>query len=84
MLANSFDTYEVMSRFCNDPENGFTELVTGKNGTFKQVRPEYTIMKNEYANIIKNSSKYGISPGDRHRIFKGLKVKTKKDPTAGI
>lgn len=83
MLANSFDIYERMSEICNG-ENGLTEMVTGKNGTFKQVRPEYTIMKNEYTNVIKNSSKYGLTPGDREKIFSGMKKKKKADPSSGL
>jgi P27 family predicted phage terminase small subunit len=83
MLCNSFDIYERMSVICNS-EDGFTEMVTGKNGTFKQVRPEYTIMKAEYTNILKNSSKYGITPGDRAKIFGGLKKKERKSVTSDL
>jgi len=84
MLANSFDVYERMALSCNDDDLGLTEMVTGKNGTFKQVRPEYNIMRNEYTNILKNSGKYGLTPGDRHKIFGGMKTKKKVNPAEGL
>jgi len=83
MLANSFDIYERMSEICNG-DDGFTEIVTGKNGSFKQVRPEYSIMKAEYANIIRNSGKYGLTPGDRAKIFGGMKKKEKRSVTSDL
>lgn len=79
MLANSFDIYERMSAFCNDEKNGFTDLVENQKGSSKQVRPEYTIMKNEYSNIMSMAPKYGLTPGDRQKIFNGLKKKVKKE-----
>lgn len=84
MLANSLDIYERMSTICNDPDKGFTEHVTGKNGTFKQVRPEYGIMKQQYDLVLKHSGKYGLTPGDREKIFGGLKKKEKKNPNEGL
>ena len=53
---------------------GITEEDTGKPraGIYQQVRPEYTVMKNEYNNILKHSGKFGLNPGDRQRLFKKL------------
>lgn len=83
MLANSFDIYERMSEQCNG-DSGLIELVTGKNGSFRQARPEYSIMKAEYANIMKNSGKYGLTPGDREKVFSGMKKKKKVSVSDGL
>lgn len=69
MLANCFDTYSRMALYCK--ENGF------RNG-YEQICPEYTVMKNEYSNILKHSSKFGLNPGDRAKFFKGIEGKEKK------
>lgn len=83
MLANSFDIYEQMGESCR--EKGFVRAVTGKNGTFDQAAPEYGIMQQQYSNIIKHSPKFGLTPGDREKIFNGLKKKVKKESlTDGI
>lgn len=82
MLVNSFVNYETMANFCT--EHGYTEEVTGKNGTFKMVRPEYSIMRNEYANVLKHSGKYGMNPSDRLKCFGKLKKAAKKDPGADL
>lgn len=82
MLCNSFVNYEKMAQFCSD--NEYTEEVTGKNGTFKMVRPEYSIMRNEYANVLKHSGKFGINPADRLKAFGKLKKTVKKDPGADL
>jgi len=82
MLCHSLYTYEMMADYCN--KNGFTEMVTGKNGTFKQAVPEYSIMKNEYANVLRHSGKYGLTPGDRAKIFGGMKTKKKINPSEGL
>ena len=79
MLANAMDAYERSAALCN--EKGFTEEVTGKNGTFTQVIPEYGIMKQQYDLILKHSPKYGLTPGDRQKIFGGMKNKKRVDPT---
>jgi hypothetical protein len=41
-------------------------------GIYQQGLPEYTVMKNEYGNILKHSGKFGLNPGDRARLFKKL------------
>lgn len=83
MLANSFDLYSQCASKCNEVDGGYIRPVTGKNGTFDAVAPEYSIMKNEYTNILKHSPKFGLNPGDRAKIFKNV-AKKKKDPTDGI
>lgn len=40
-----------------------------KTGTYPMIRPEYNVMKNEYAQILKHSAKFGLNPGDRAKIF---------------
>jgi len=82
MLANAMDAYERAAMICN--EKGFTEDVTGKNGTVKQVIPEYSIMKQQYDLILKHAPKYGLSPGDREKIFGGIKKEKKADPNEGL
>jgi len=71
MLANSFDLYAENARVCN--EDGVSmEILTEKGGVYRQIRPEYTVMKNEYGNILKHAGKFGLNPGDRDKIFKKL------------
>lgn len=77
MLANAFDTYASNAKYCRD--NGQTYEMQTKTGVYPMVRPEYNIMKNEYAQILKHSGKFGLNPGDRDKIFKSLtKDKDKK------
>lgn len=79
MLANAFALYEDCARVCN--EDGVSmSFVNDKGGVYQQIRPEYTVMKNEYGNILKHSGKFGLNPGDRDKIFKGLKDEKKKKP----
>lgn len=79
MLANSFDAYERAAQYCND--NGFSKQIEAKQGSFGQIIPEYTVMRNEYNNILKHSSKFGLNPGDREKIFGGMKKKKKVSVT---
>jgi P27 family predicted phage terminase small subunit len=74
MLANSFDLYSINAKFCK--KNGTTQQP--EKGGWDQIRPEYTVMRNEYQNVLKHSSKFGLNPGDRAKIFNGLKQKEKK------
>lgn len=74
MLANSLDLYFTNAKFCQ--KNGTTQKP--KDGGWDQVRPQYTVMKTEYQNILKHSPKFALNPGDRARIFNGLKQKEKK------
>jgi phage terminase small subunit len=82
MLANSYDAFERAAEFCN--KNGFSREIEAKQGSFGQIVPEYSVMKNEYSNILKHSPKYGMTPGDRAKIFGGMKTKKKKDPNEGL
>jgi P27 family predicted phage terminase small subunit len=82
MLANSIDAYERAAEYCNT--NGFSKEIEAKQGSFGQIIPEYTVMRNEYNNILKHAPKYGLNPGDREKIFGGLKKKKKKDPNEGL
>lgn len=74
MLANSFDLHAKAAKVCN--EDGVSQ--NPKEGGWAQVRPEYTVMKNEYANILKHSGKFGLNPADRAKFFKGGKGGEKK------
>ena len=67
MLANSFDIYATNAKFCRD--NGQTYEMKTKTGIYPMVRPEYNIMKNEYAQILKHSGKFGLNPSDRDKLF---------------
>jgi phage terminase small subunit len=82
MLANSFDAFERAASFCN--EHGFSREIESKQGSFGQIVPEYTVMRNEYTNILKHSPKYGLTPGDREKIFGGMKSKKKVDISDGL
>jgi phage terminase small subunit len=77
MLANSFDLYADNAKVCNT-EGVSMEIVTEKGGIYRQIRPEYTVMKNEYGNILKHAGKFGLNPGDRDKIFKKLVQEKKK------
>jgi P27 family predicted phage terminase small subunit len=84
MLANSYALYFEMAEYCNENEVKFV-MTTEKGGSYEQIRPEYTVMKNEYQNILKHSAKFGLTPGDRSRIFKELaNKKEKKKVNEGI
>jgi phage terminase small subunit len=83
MLANSYDAFERAADHCN--KFGFSKEIDTKQGSFSQIIPEYSVMKNEYSNILKHSPKFGMTPGDREKIFGGLKKKAKKESlTDGI
>lgn len=82
MLANSYDCFERAAKHCND--NGFSKEIEAKQGSFGQIVPEYTVMRNEYSNILKHSPKYGMNPGDREKIFSGMKKKKKVSVNDGL
>jgi P27 family predicted phage terminase small subunit len=105
MLANSYDLYFRMARFCNLhgvtmsfskkqveedigqelADDEVDEIKIKAGGAYQQIRPEYTAMKNEYQNILKHSSKFGLTPGDRAKIFKDFgKEKEPTDPFAAL
>jgi phage terminase small subunit len=81
MLANSFDLYAKSASYCH--ENGIkTIITTEKGGRYEQICPDYTVMKNEYQNIIKHSGKFGLNPADRGKIIGALKSEEKPKGTA--
>lgn len=61
-------------------EDEKNEIRAKTGGMYQQIRPEYTVMKNEYQNILKHSSKFGLTPGDRAKIFKDFGKKDPIDP----
>lgn len=75
MLANAFDQYARCSEIIE--KEGMTQM--SKN-LLVVLRPEYTIMKNCYDQILKHSDKYGLNPASRKKIF-GMKKEeqNKKD-----
>ena len=77
MLANSFDLYAKAAKLCNEDGVSMT-IITEKGGEYSQIRPEYTVMKTEYMNILKHGVKFGLNPADRDKIFKDLKEEKKK------
>src|SRR5687768_2720183 len=82
MLANSYDLDYQAAKFCK--EKGRVVSMPTKTGSYEMLRPEYNQMKNEYGNILKHSPKYGLNPGDREKIFKGIDKKVRKDPAGGL
>jgi phage terminase small subunit len=66
MLANEYDLYFSNMEFCQ--KHGYS-FVTGSNNGYSQIRPEFTVMKTAYQNILKHSPKFGMNPGDRNKIF---------------
>lgn len=78
-LANSYALYFENADYCNKNGVKFT-LVTEKGGEYEQIRPEYTVMVKEANWFTKHSSKYGLTPGDRSRLFKDFGKKEEKDP----
>lgn len=77
MLANSFWMYAENAKVCRDDGVSMT-IITEKGGEYSQIRPEYTVMKNEYQNILKHAGKFGLNPGDREKIFKRMDKGGKK------
>lgn len=81
MLANSFALYSECAKHCS--ENGIKMTFTSeKGGIYSQISPEYTVMKNEYQNILKHSGKFGLNPGDRKNLLTVLKVEEKPKGSA--
>lgn len=75
MLANAFDLYASSASLINK-EGRTIDMIT-KTGVYKMLHPEYKVMTVEYGNILKHGAKFGLNPGDREKIFKGLKEKEK-------
>jgi phage terminase small subunit len=80
MLANEYDLYFSNMEFCQ--KNGYS-FVTGSNNGYSQIRPEFTVMKNAYQNILKHSPKFGMNPADRAKFFSNF-GESKKPKTFDI
>lgn len=76
MLANEYDLYFTNMEFCQ--QYGYS-FVTGSNNGYSQIRPEFTVMKNAYQNILKHSPKFGMNPADRAKLFNISKNTAKKE-----
>ncbi len=75
MLANSFDVWQKNAKVVRD--EGAVIVVQTKTGPYPLQNPAHSIMTKEYQNILKHSAKFGLNPGDREKIFKGLGDKEK-------
>lgn len=76
MSFPSKDAPEGFDDLDEDEKESVRESKSMKSGgAYQQIRPEYTVMKNEYLNILKHSAKFGLNPGDREKIFKSLTSK---------
>lgn len=76
MLANEYDLYFSNLEYCQREGYSFR---TGSNNGYSQIRPEFTVMKNAYQNILKHSAKFGMNPADRAKMF-GTKLGSTKKP----
>ncbi len=81
MLANSFDLYESAAKRLNDLRMANEPDPYGTKG---KLSSDYQVMLKEYEKVLKHAPKYGLNPGDRHKIFGGLKKKKKADPNEGL
>lgn len=68
MLANSFDLYAVSAAYCN--KHGVSQM---SQSGWNQTVAEYSVLKTEYANILKHSAKFGLNPADREKLLKNMK-----------
>lgn len=75
-LANSIALYIETCEAVND--FGYSNTYITSKGQWVQIRPEYTVMNKELDNIRKLSERFGLTPGDREKIFKGLQKAEKK------
>jgi phage terminase small subunit len=82
MLANSFDLYEEAAERVKVLRNGGeTKEAFGSSG---RLSTDYQVMAKEYEKILKHGPKYGLNPGDRHKIFGGMNKRKKADPNDGL
>lgn len=76
------DAPEDYEDLADDEKETVRESKSSKaGGIYQQIRPEYTVMKNEYNNILKHAGKFGINPADRSKFFKGIDKPQKKKIT---
>lgn len=81
MLANCFDLYEEAA----DRVKKLMETGDDKTfGTGGRLSTDYQVMEKEYNKILKHAPKYGLNPGDRHKIFGGMKKKKKAKLDDGL
>lgn len=81
MLANCFDLYEEAA----ERVKKLMEIGDDKTfGTGGRLSTDYQVMEKEYNKILKHAPKYGLNPGDRHKIFGGMKKKKKVKPSEGL
>jgi phage terminase small subunit len=81
MLANSFAMYAKAAKICSEDGVSMT-IITEKGSEYSQIRPEYTVMKTEYQNILKHGVKFGLNPASREQIFRRISKKDGK-PKSG-
>ena len=81
MLANSFDLYEAASERVRLLRDAGDEKAFGSSG---RLSTDYQVMEKEYSKILKHAPKYGLNPGDRHKIFGGMKKKKRSNPNSGL
>lgn len=82
MLSNSLAMYANAAEYCNENGVKMTFINEKTGGQYQQICPEYTVMKNEYANILKHAPKFGLNPADMAKL--GMKKKKKANPNEGL
>lgn len=75
MLANEFDKYSMAAKLAAG--KGISGYVNEFGNGTVQVNAYHTIMKDCYGVILKHSSKFGLNPADRKKIF-DVRVKDEK------
>lgn len=81
MLANSIDLYEDAAMRVNTLRNADSAYPYGADG---KPTVDYIVMRTEYEKVMKHSPKYGINPGDREKMFAGMKKKKKVSVSDGL
>lgn len=81
MLANSMELYESAAKRLNDLRAAGDVDAYGKGG---KLSTDYQVMQKEYDKIVTHGAKFGLNPGDREKIFGGMKTKKKKNPNEGL
>ena len=81
MLANSMELYESAAKRLNDLRAAGDAEAYGKGG---KLSTDYQVMQKEYDKIVTHGAKFGLNPGDREKIFGGMKAKKKKSITDGL
>lgn len=79
VVANSFWLYADAARKCKS--EGYAQIT---QSGYSQVRAEYTVMKNEAANIMKYAEKYGLNQAAREKILAFNKPSGDSNPFANL